>query len=112
MLFPLHHYTHNHINQKDYEGFKVLHSKKWMKWLDKSMIYIGLISPLMATPQIIDIFANQDAGRVSGFSWGAYTILQFFWLAYGAAHKSKPLIVSAIAWIIVDLIIVIGVVIY
>jgi len=55
---------------------------------------------------------NKDAGRVSGLTWGISMVLQLFWLAYGKAHNSKPIIYSAIAWFVVDILIIIGVIFY
>lgn len=112
MLFPFHHYIHTHVKKDEKELFIKLHSKRWAREFDKVMIFVGLISPLMAIPQIIDVFVNQDAGRVSGFSWGGNATIDVFWLLYGVSHRSKPLIFSSIFWIVADLLVVIGVIIY
>jgi uncharacterized protein with PQ loop repeat len=112
MSLPLHHFIHNHIKEEEREIQEALHSKKWIKRFDRAMIFVGMISPIMTIPQVLAIWINKDAGRVSALSWGAYLIIAFFWLIYGIAHKSKPLIITEIAWIIVESVIVIGVFIY
>jgi uncharacterized protein with PQ loop repeat len=112
MSLPLQHFIHTHIREEEKKAHEALHSKKWMKKLDKVMIYVGIISPIMTIPQVLDVWINKDAGRVSALSWGVYLFIAFFWLAYGIIHKSKPLIITEIAWIIVEFVLVIGIIIY
>jgi hypothetical protein len=45
-------------------------------------------------------------------SWIFYFSASVFWLIYGIAHKSKPIIVSYIFSAMVNLLVVIGVFIY
>ena len=37
-----------------------------------------------------------------------FLILAFFWLAYGMMHREKPIIMTYTAWIIMDVMIVAG----
>jgi len=50
MIFPTKIYSNSRKNNKDFS--KVNNPGKWALWLDNSMVTIGLISPLMAVPQI------------------------------------------------------------
>jgi uncharacterized protein with PQ loop repeat len=79
---------------------------------DRAMIFIGLISPLMAIPQAFNIWASRSAGQVSIISWATYLAINFFWLYYAYIHKSKPLLISTICWIIIEAIIVVGILVY
>ena len=112
MSLPLHHFTHTHIKEKEKKYFEKIHSKKGMKQYDRFMIFIGIASPLMTIPQILEIWLNKDAGRVSLITWSIYILSAICWLIYGIIHKSKPLIITEIAWIIVESIVLAGIIIY
>ena len=82
------------------------------KALDKSIIFIGILSPIMTIPQIYKIFSNQSADGLSMISWITYIIVGSFWLTYGIVHKEKPIILVNIGWIIVNTGTLIGIILY
>lgn len=73
-----------------------------------SLIYIAVIAgPLMTVPQISLIWIDGKTD-VSLLSWAGYLFIAFAWLFYGIKHKDKPIIYVQLAWIVVDLAVVIG----
>lgn len=68
---------------------------------DHMMIGIAILYPLTMIPQIMKIFAEQDAGSISGLTFGLKLIFVIPWFTYGVWHKSIPIINSNILWFIV-----------
>ncbi|MBU2612745.1 MAG: hypothetical protein KKB62_03425 [Nanoarchaeota archaeon] len=99
---------------------KRMHSKrekfpspdKKIRFLDNLVLIVSALGPLMTIPQLLKIFIFHDAEGVSFVSWTAYTIFSFVWLAYGFAHKVKPIIVSNILWIVFSFSTVVGIILY
>ncbi len=96
-------------NQK-YEPYP--HPEKWKRILDKSIYAVSVIGLVMTIPQITKIWSEKNASGVSLIAWSTYIFTALVWLMYGIAHKEKPIILTNLAWIIVNLIIVIGVIMY
>ena len=80
--------------------------------LDKSIYTVSVIGLAMTIPQITKIWIEQNASGVSLIAWSTYVFTAFVWLMYGIAHKEKPIILTNIAWIFVNVIIVIGIIMY
>jgi len=76
------------------------------------MAVVAILHPLMAGPQIYDIYTNQSAADVSLTTWFLFSLMGVVFLAYALVHKIKPLIVTQILWFLVDGIIVAGIVLY
>jgi MtN3 and saliva related transmembrane protein len=73
---------------------------------------VAIAEPFVAVPQIIEIFKNKDAKSVSLITWFFYTITTMIWLIYGISIKSKPLIITSILALIIDVILIISVLIF
>lgn len=80
--------------------------------MDKAIYVIGIAGPIMTIPQLTKIWIEKNAVGVSAISWFAYLIIAFFWLIYGVMHKEKPIILTFGVWIILDILIVIGILMY
>ncbi|HLC67342.1 MAG TPA: SemiSWEET family transporter [archaeon] len=102
-----HHHFHKRMRIEPYPS-----PNRWKKFLDKIIYIIVFIGPVMTVPQVIDIWMGKNAAGVSIISWGAYTATSLFWLVYGIAHKDKPIIISSIAWAVLEILIVIGALVY
>lgn len=83
--------------------------KKERKLLDELIYPIGLISPIMTIPQVIDVWANGGKQGVSLPTWAAYAFVSFFWIIYGLAHREKPIVLINCLLFTLDLFIVCGV---
>ena len=91
---------------------KYPHPNKWKNFLDKMIYVVGVSGPIMTFPQLLKIWVEKNAQGVSLFSWAWYLGIAFIWLTYAIVHKEKPLIITYILWIIIEIFIVIGVVLY
>lgn len=91
---------HNHYNKRRVK--KVANEP-----IDK-LIYIAVIlGPVMTLPQLYTIWVMKEGG-VSIVSWSAYLAIALLWLIYGLRHRSLPIILVQVIWIIVDAAIIIG----
>ena len=70
------------------------HENKWVRFLDRLLIVVAVIGPLIALPQILQIFVFKNAMGVSSLSWGLYALFNIPWFIYGVVHKYKPIIIA------------------
>jgi uncharacterized protein with PQ loop repeat len=87
-------------------------SSSWKKFLDRIIYVVGILSPVLTIPQLLKIWIGQDVSGISFISWSWYLIASIVWLMYSIAHREKPLIISSVLWIIIEVFIVIGLIIY
>ncbi|VVB80706.1 Uncharacterised protein [uncultured archaeon] len=73
-----------------------------IRLLDKLLIIIAIVGPLMALPQLIAVYGTHDADNISVISWSSWALMNLLWLAYGIVHKEKPIIITYILWFIVN----------
>lgn len=73
-----------------------------IRLLDKLLIIIAVVGPLMALPQLIAVYGTGDAHNISFISWGSWALMNLLWLAYGVVHKEKPIIITYSLWFIVN----------
>ena len=92
--------------------YKHLSKKQEITIVDHLMSFAAVIFPLMALPQVYEIYTKQNVAGISLISWLAFMVLGLIFLAYGIVHKIKPFIVNQVLWFIVDILIVVGVIIY
>lgn len=104
---------HIHKRKRIYKKFeKYPHSHPGIRFLDRFLMVVAVVGPLMTAPQIFKIFSNQDATGVSALTWGLYFFLGIPWLVYGIVHREKPIIVAHILWLLMNLLVVIGALLY
>ncbi|MEK9196605.1 MAG: hypothetical protein AAB914_04515 [Patescibacteria group bacterium] len=87
-------------------------SRKDRKLIDQVMMFVSVIAPLLSLPQAWTIYANQNAENVSLFTWVSFLSFATIYLLYGIIHKIKPLIITNILWIIVEILVVVGILVY
>ena len=88
-------------------------SKKfWIRFLDRLLIIVAVIGPIMALPQLLDVYLTHNAENISFISWGSWAFFNLFWLAYGIVHKEKPIIVTYILWFLMNFSVAIGILLY
>lgn len=85
---------------------------RYIVFLDKVTLIIGIIGPATVLPQVISIYSTQSAADVSFTTWFLMTIVQIPWILYGFAHKDKILISSFILWTAVNTLVIVGIVLY
>lgn len=77
--------------------------------LDKVILPIAMISPLMTVPQVLQVWVDGKVEGVSVTTWSAYALGTLFWTLYGLAHKEKPIFYANFFLFIFDVVIVLGV---
>ena len=87
-------------------------AQKDMKELDYMGYAIIVLTLFITLPQVITIYENQSAQDVSLITWIGYIGIGLWWMFYGLEKNVKPMIVSSIFHIIVDLVVVYGIVKY
>ncbi|MFO7802684.1 MAG: SemiSWEET family transporter [Desulfovermiculus sp.] len=105
----------HHIHQR-----KRIHSKKEeyphpdkkIKLLDRVCMVFSVVMPATTIPQIYKTYVFQDVTGVSLWMWILYCFAVVPWLIYGIVHKAKPIIVLNILWLIVQVIMIVGVLLY
>ena len=80
--------------------------------LDKIIYFIAIGGPLLTIPQAYEIFTKKTAAGVSLLTWVMYGIVDIFLIAYTFRHKIKPLLITYFAYLLIDIIIVTGIIIY
>ncbi|BDD05862.1 hypothetical protein [Aureibacter tunicatorum] len=76
--------------------------------IEDVMLFIGLIGPFAAMPQLYKIFISHDgyAHGVSFVTWLIYAFLAAFWSIYGLVFGKRALFLSNMLTSIIDFIIV------
>jgi uncharacterized protein with PQ loop repeat len=88
------------------------HKNHFTTTIDKVVLTLAFIAPLVELPQLIEIYWKKAAEDVSLFTWSFFVIFGIPWLIYGIVHKEKPIIILYSLWIIIDLMIVAGILMY
>ncbi len=63
------------------------------------MYAVAIGSPVTFIPQIIQLFASQDAGALSFSSWLFANLINILWLLYGAVHRELVVFISSAVWV-------------
>ena len=104
---------HVHRRKRIHEQYqKFPHPNKWIRLLDHIVLVVGILGPAMTIPQVLKIWLEQSAAGVSLISWSAYLLLDMTWITYGVVHKVKPIIISYIVWIVLEIFLIAGIVRY
>ena len=80
--------------------------------LERILRAVSVFTMLMTVPQVLSIWVRRDAHNVSLLSWAAYLLSASLWFVYGIRKHDKTIYLACIGWILLDLAIVIGVIIY
>ncbi len=88
------------------------HPNKWIKFLDRFLIIVAVIGPLMALPQVLQIYLFKNATGVSALSFGLFAFFDIPWILYGFVHREKPIIIGYSLWLVINVVIVVGALIY
>lgn len=96
-----------HVDKQEYP-----HPDKWIRFVDGLAMVNSIAMPLTTLPQIYKIYVFQTATGVSLSMWVLYNTSCLVMLFYGIVHKAKALIVLNLMWLVVNIIIIAGVLIY
>lgn len=84
----------------------------WKRILDKVMLGVGAMVPLVSIPQVFLIYSSQNASGVSPFTFFMLALFNILWFTYGLVHREKPIIIMYSLWFISNSLIFIGVLLY
>ncbi len=112
MPYNTHGLHHFHKRKRISRGEPYPHPNKWKRLMDKLIYIVIFVGPIMTIPQVITIWFERNASGVSVLSWMSYLFVSICWLIYSLLHREKPIIISAVIWIILEIMIVLGIVIY
>lgn len=104
------HHIHKRKRATKFEPYP--HKHPWIRFLDKLLVVIAVIGPLMTFPQILKIYIEKQAIGVSVLSWSLFTLFNIPWIIYGFVHKEKPIVIAYFGWFITNVLVAIGAVIY
>ncbi|HLD06164.1 MAG TPA: PQ-loop domain-containing transporter [Candidatus Nanoarchaeia archaeon] len=88
------------------------HRNPAIRLLDKALLWIAVIGPLMALPQVVKVYAEQNAAGLSLFSWTLFAVLNIPWIFYGIVHRERPILIAYCLWLLVNTAVVVGIVVY
>ena len=91
---------------------KFPHPNKKIRFLDNMLLVIAILGPLSTLPQLIKIFILKNAAGVSTLTFGFFATFDIPWIIYGIVHKEKPIVLAYSLWLIANLTIVVGTIIY
>lgn len=92
--------------------FQTPSKSKLRGFMDTIIYIVAVLGPLIAIPQVLKIWHMKEATGVSLITWIGYLFGGFFWLTYGLLHQEKPIIITNVLWIFVQIFIIIGIVRY
>ncbi|MBU1019461.1 hypothetical protein KJ764_05845 [Patescibacteria group bacterium] len=104
---------HQHTRERIYRKFEQYpHPNKWKNLLDRVILLIGILGPIITMPQLLKIWISQDAGGLSLMTWTTWIFIDSIWILYGFVHKVVPIILSHSAYMLVQTGVVIGILLY
>lgn len=91
---------------------KKLAHKKTKDPFDYVVYTFGVVTPLFELPQLWIIYSKHTAQNISLATWAFFSIDNLVWLAYAIRKKDWPLIITSIIYETLEVIIVIGIILY
>lgn len=88
------------------------HGSQSDTFLRRILGFMSAFSMLMTIPQVWTIWVNHQASGVSLASWSAYLLSALLWFVYGLRQRDKNIYLPCVGWIILDVGVVAGVLVY
>jgi uncharacterized protein with PQ loop repeat len=73
---------------------------------------MSIFTLLMTIPQVLTIWVGHQAAGVSIFTWSAYLLSALLWFWFGIQRQDKNIYLPCIGWMILDLAVIVGAIIY
>jgi uncharacterized protein with PQ loop repeat len=86
--------------------------KSSLRWLDRFVLLVGVLGPIMTLPQIWLIFSTKDAGGVSALAFGTWALFDIPWMLYGIAHREPPIVATYTLWLVGNGLVCLGAILY
>ncbi len=110
MTHPIHHYHKRkriHSNKEIYP-----HPNRLKRVVDRLVYVVGIVAPMAAIPQVLKIWLEQDGSSISPHTFGTHIITNIVWLFYGFLHREVPIILLYSLWLIMNILIFTGALLY
>src|SRR5918999_682565 len=73
---------------------------------------MSIFTLLMTIPQVLPIWGGHQAAGGSPFTWSAYLLSAVLWFWFGVQKQDKNIYLPCIRWIVLDVAVIVGAVIY
>jgi len=106
-------YHHLHLRKRHSRALEPYPARTWWKrWLDRVVLAVGIIGPIMSIPQIVLIYVGRDATGVSALSFFAWALFNIPWIFYGLVHREPPIVITYTLWLACNSAIAFGALLY
>lgn len=106
---------HHRAKRKRHDKLRrlfMLDNSRVKKEVDRFAYISGVLTPLFAIPQLLEIWLGQTTEGVSTITWTAYIFISLFWTFYGIVHREKPIILMYASQAFVQVFIIWGIILY
>ncbi len=86
--------------------------RNYKKITERVALVAGVLQPLMTVPQVWMIYSTGKVSGVSLATWVGYAVFGLAFLVYGFVHKLRPIWMTQILWLILQVAVVVGILIY
>jgi len=98
----------HHLSRRKHSN----NSKEFISGYDKFLTVFASVAPFVLLPQIIIIFVTKSVAGLSLITWSLLTLFTIPWIIYGFLHKEKPIIITYLLFLLLNLAVVVGIIIY
>lgn len=98
------HLYHLHLSKKQKNEERI--------FIDSLAYLSGIIAPFLTIPQLYIVWIQKDGVGVSIISWASYAFFNVIFVIYGLQHKHKLIVINNILWFLMEIMVVVGVIIY
>ena len=91
---------------------KKLHKTPRKEPFDYIVYFFTIATPLFELPQAYDIYTSRSAEDISLLTWGFFLLDNFVWIIYAIKRKVIPLLITTGLYLLIEMIIVIGIILY
>lgn len=104
MNIGIHHFLRKY---KNFNEDALINNRQFRLLINRSVYAAGVLGVIAIIPQILKIWIERNFG-VSIMTWIGFLMAALFWFLYGLIHKEKPIILTNLAVIIADLLVISG----
>jgi uncharacterized protein with PQ loop repeat len=79
-------------------------------FFEKVIRLVAVVGPLTGVPQAVNVWVYGSVAGVSLMSWFLFMVFSGLWLAHALRRNDRPLAVSNLLWLVVDVVVILGVV--
>lgn len=95
---------HLHARKRISRGAEPFPSRSlFIRILDRIVLVVGALGPLMSVPQVYHVYATHDASGLVAITWGGLAVLNVPWVLYGLVHREYPIITAYSLWFFINI---------